>query len=128
MCLSGCLYVPCGSDIQGSTQGGIMCWKLEGDSESIMTKVDLAEWKTKGEAAAMLECSKKTIERMAGRREIEKRDRRIAGRKPLPVYNPQDIERLQGLNAVVEGFPVKAGNGGNALVKRSGERTASTLL
>ena len=86
-----------------------------------MEKIDLTEWKTKGEAAVILECSEKTIERMAGRREIERRDRRIAGRKPLPVFNPQDIERLQAASAVVEAFPVeRQGNGGNALVKRSG--------
>ncbi len=86
-----------------------------------MMKVDLAEWKTKGEAAVILECSEKTIERMAGRREIERRERRIPGRKPLPVFNPEDIERLQAASAVVEAFPVKRqGNGGNALVKRSG--------
>ncbi len=85
-----------------------------------MEKIDLTEWKTKGEAAVILECSEKTIERMAGRREIERRDRRIAGRKPLPVFNPQDIERLQAASAVVEAFPVeRQGNGGNALVKRS---------
>ena len=76
--------------------------------------------KPRQKQAAILDCSEKTIERMAGRREIERRDRRIPGRKPLPVFNPRDIERLQEASAVVEAFPVKRqGNGGNGLVKRN---------
>ena len=83
-----------------------------------MEKTDLADWKTKAEAAAILECSEKTIERMVGRKEIERRDRRIPGRKPLPVYNPKDIEKALQKTAAVEAFPVQGQGNGNALVKR----------
>ena len=85
-----------------------------------MGKVDLADWKTKVEAAAILECSEKTIERMAERREVERRVRRT-GTRPRPVYNPKDIEQRREQNEAVEAFPVvKRQGNGNALVKRNG--------
>jgi len=118
MCLSGCLDGSVIAIEQGSGRGGFMYRKQAGSKRWIMMKVDLVEWKSKAEAAAILECSEKTIERMVGRKEIERQDRRIPGRKSLPVYNPKDIERLREKSAVVEAFPVKGQGNGNALVKQ----------
>ena len=51
-----------------------------------------ADWKSKSEAAHILRCSNKTIERLAGQNKIQKVMRRIPGRRSTPVYHPGDIE------------------------------------
>lgn len=55
---------------------------------------DLTTWLTKAEAAARLQTSTRTIERYISRGEIETRSRKRPGRKPEPVCNPDDVERL----------------------------------
>ena len=60
-----------------------------------MKQVNLDQWKTKAEAAQILGVSEKTVERMAERGELGKAERKIPGRRPLPVFDPDDIEKVQ---------------------------------
>ena len=65
-----------------------------------------ADWKTQEEAAEILECSKKTIARMADQKKIQRVLRRVPGRKPMPVFNPDDIEALRVKTVEAEPFYV----------------------
>ena len=65
-----------------------------------------ADWKTQEEAAEILECSKKTIARMADQKKIQRVLRRVPGRKPMPVFNPDDIEALRVKTVEAEPFHV----------------------
>ena len=67
---------------------------------------DLDDWKTKAEAAEILSCSQKTIERMAAQKRIQKIMRRNPGRKATPVYHPGDIEAIRSDSVQFEGFHV----------------------
>ncbi len=60
--------------------------------------VELDEWKTKEEAAQLLQVGVKTVERYAKADKIRREYRRIPGRRPLPVYNPEDIEKIRQEN------------------------------
>ena len=61
-----------------------------------MMMVDqLDDWKTQAEAAEILKCSQRTIGRMVGQKKIQRILRRVPGRKPMPVFNPDDIEALR---------------------------------
>lgn len=55
----------------------------------------IEEWKTKREAASILGVSEKTIERYAEKGQLARKERRIPGRVPLPVFSPDDIARIQ---------------------------------
>ena len=66
---------------------------------------DLSTWKTKAEAAAILGTSEKAIERYANKGTIRRAERLIPGRRPLPVYHPEDIDKLKG--QTIEATPVE---------------------
>jgi len=83
-----------------------------------METKQLDPWKTKAEAAEILQCSEKSIERLASQKKVEKRQRRIPGRRPLPVFNPEDIERIRQETMSPEAFPIPEQQS-QALVKRS---------
>ena len=55
----------------------------------------LDNWLTKSAAAAELQVSEKTIERLAAKNEIERRTRRRTGARPQPVYNPSDVAKIK---------------------------------
>jgi len=66
-----------------------------------------SDWLTKAETAQRLQCSAKTIERLARAGRIQQKQRTIPGRsRPLPIYNPQDIERLESELLSPQAFPV----------------------
>ena len=67
----------------------------------------LEDWKTQAEAAEILQCSQKTVSRMAAQKKIQRVLRRVPGRKPMPVFNPDDIEAIRAEMVQVEPFPVK---------------------
>lgn len=72
------------------------------------TGIDLSAWMTKAEAAAILGCSERTLDRLAAAgMGPERRLRPRQGAKPEPVYNPADVERLApaAAPAVVFGPP-----------------------
>ena len=73
-----------------------------------MAQDKFADWKSKAEAAQILRCSHKTIERLAGQNKIQKHMRRIPGRRSTPVYHPDDIEALRNDTANLEPFPMDA--------------------
>ena len=64
----------------------------------------LAHWKTQTEAAEILKCSEKTISRMAAQNKIQRALRRVPGRKPMPVFNPIDVERIRSETVEVQPF------------------------
>ena len=64
----------------------------------------LSHWKTQTEAAEILKCSEKTISRMAAQNKIQRALRRVPGRKPMPVFNPIDVERIRGETVDVQPF------------------------
>lgn len=70
---------------------------------------DYSDWWTKKEAAALLRCSEKSIERMAARGLIQQASRQVPKRPPAAVYNPIDIRKLADQNRsaafVVPGSP-----------------------
>ena len=66
----------------------------------------LNDWKTLEEAAEILKCSKRTILRMAEQKRIQRVLRRVPGRKPMPVFNPSDIEAIRTKTVEIEPFPV----------------------
>ena len=72
----------------------------------IVKATSLPDWKTLTEAAEILKCSERTIIRMADQKKIQRVQRRVPGRKPLPVYNPADIETIRKDTVELEPFPV----------------------
>ena len=84
-----------------------------------MLSDQLDDWKTQAEAAKILNCSEKTVGRMAVQKKIERVLRRVPGRKPMPVFNPDDIEAMRAEAAQPKPFPVRERGGEKALVPRS---------
>ena len=79
----------------------------------------LNDCKTQAEAAEILKCSEKTVGRMAAQKKIERVLRRIPGRKPMPVFNPDDIEAIRAETAQPKPFPVGKRVEEKALAPRS---------
>ena len=55
----------------------------------------LDDWFTKSQAAAFLQVSEKTIERLARKGEIHRETRKRPGVRPSPVYSPEDLGRVK---------------------------------
>ena len=55
----------------------------------------LNDWLTKTQAAAFLQVSEKTIERLATKGDVRRATRKRAGVRPLPVYDPRDLEKVK---------------------------------
>ena len=83
----------------------------------MMVTDPLDDWKTQAEAAEILRCSQKTVGRMAAQKKIQRVLRRVPGRKPMPVFNPDDIEAIRAEMVQVEPFPVKERGKGKALAR-----------
>ena len=77
----------------------------------------LEDWKTQAEAAEILKCSEKTISRMAAQNKIQRALRRVPGRKPMPVFNPNDVERFRSETVDIKPFPVTAGKEAKSLAR-----------
>jgi excisionase family DNA binding protein len=60
-----------------------------------MSKDTLADWPSKAEVAERLGMHTKTIDRAINRGEIQQAYRRVAGRRPMPVLNPEDVAKLE---------------------------------
>ena len=93
----------------------------------MMTIDQLDDWKTQAEAAEILKCSQKTIGRMAGQKKIQRVLRRVPGRKPMPVFNPDDIEALRAEMMQVEPFPVKERGEGKTLARQTSQDRVDLL-
>ena len=81
----------------------------------------LGNWKTQAEAAEILKCSQKTVSRMAAQKKIQRVLRRVPGRKPMPVFNPDDIEALRAEMVQVEPFPVREQGEEKALARKTSQ-------
>ena len=55
---------------------------------------NLDSWIAKEEVVKRTGLDARTIERKAKRGEIRQENRPVPGRKPLPVYHPEDVEKL----------------------------------
>ena len=88
----------------------------------------LDDWKTQDEAAAILGCSTKTIARLAEQKKIQRVLRRIPGRKPMPVFNPADIETIRKKTVEIEPFPVAKQVEDLALAPQARQREAGLLM
>ena len=75
---------------------------------AVANQPDLTSWLSKEEAADALRTSLKTIERMAARGSLQVAHRPLAGRKPQPVFNP---EQIAGLMRQRELLPLALGDG-----------------
>jgi hypothetical protein len=62
--------------------------------KSIPVPVPLDGWLTKGEVMKRTGLSDRTIDRKVEAGEIQMRQQTVPGRRPLPLYSPDDIERL----------------------------------
>lgn len=58
--------------------------------------IDLGHWLTRDQAAARLQVSGKTVDRMADRQQLERRMRARPRRKPEPVFDPQAVDAIAG--------------------------------
>jgi excisionase family DNA binding protein len=58
-----------------------------------MTETDLSDWLPLADAAAILRCSTRTVERRFRDWHIEQRFRPQAGSPDVAVYNPEDVQR-----------------------------------
>ena len=92
-----------------------------------MVTDQLDDWKTQAEAAEILKCSQKTVGRMAAQKKIQRVLRRVPGRKPMPVFNPDDIEALRAEMVKVEPFPVRERGEEKALVRQTRQRGVDLL-
>ena len=55
----------------------------------------LNDWLTKTQAAAFLQVSEKTIERLASKGDLHRATRKRQGARPLPVYDPDDLQKVK---------------------------------
>ena len=81
----------------------------------------LDDWKTQAEAADILKCSQKTVGRMAAQKKIQRVLRRVPGRKPMPIFNPGDIEAIRAEMVQVDPFPVKERGEVKALARQTSQ-------
>ena len=92
-----------------------------------MVSDPLDDWKTQAEAAEILKCSQKTVGRMAAQKKIQRVLRRVPGRKPMPIFNPDDIAALRAEMAQVEPFPVGERGEGKALARQTSQGRVDLL-
>ena len=55
----------------------------------------LDDWFTKSQAAAFLQVSEKTIERLATKGDLRRATRKRPGVRPLPVYDPDHLQKIK---------------------------------
>jgi hypothetical protein len=58
-------------------------------------EIDTSGWPTKGEAARVLGCSEKSVERYALRGALESRWRAQQGKRSISVYSPDSVDALR---------------------------------
>jgi hypothetical protein len=59
-----------------------------------MAETDLSAWLLIADAARVIGCSKRTVERLGHTRKLEQRLRPQEGTPPVAVYNPDDVARI----------------------------------
>ena len=85
----------------------------------VMPDDPLKDWLTKTAAAAFLRVSEKTIERLATKGDVRRTTRKRHGVRPLPVYNPDDLQKVKdSQTAQVEVVPQAEAGQTQALAPR----------
>ena len=64
-----------------------------------------ADWHTKREVAALLHCSEKHVERLAARGALQQSERKVPGKRPIAIFHPGDVAKLQQEQTAVESKP-----------------------
>ena len=85
------------------------------------------DWKTQAEAAEILQCSQKTIARLAAQQKLQRGLRRVPGRKPLPVFHPGDVEVIRADTVQAKPFPVSERSEETALARRANQATVDLI-
>ena len=67
------------------------------------------DWLTKNQVAVALEVVGKTVERMARRGELRQVWRQRGGRRPLAIYNPDDVAKVKARLASGDSIPSPVG-------------------
>ena len=75
----------------------------------------------------ILQCSPKTISRLAAQQKLQRGFRRVPGRKPLPVFHPGDIEAIRADTVQVKPFPVSERPEGTALARRPNQAAVDLI-
>ena len=91
-----------------------------------MNDTILDEWFTKSQAAAFLQVSEKTVERLARKGEIRREMRKRPGVRPSPVYSPEDLDRVK--TAQVPQVVVMPPPGGGRWCSRTRSPRGSSLV
>lgn len=71
-----------------------------------MSKTSTDGWFTKAEAARVLGCAEKTVDRLSDRGELSKRIQRRVGQSKIAVFNPDDVERVLRERGIGSPFPI----------------------
>ena len=64
-------------------------------AQAVQTGTDQSQWLSKSEAAVFIGRSIKTLERYARFGSVRKKNKRVAGRKPMPMYCMQDLTAIK---------------------------------
>jgi len=73
---------------------------------------DFSKWPTETKAAELLGVSVRSVRRFSAEGKLRKSKRQvIAGRRPLAVYNPEDIARIKAEQEMQQGSQFKIGSG-----------------
>jgi hypothetical protein len=62
---------------------------------------DLQQWPTKPEVRQRLNISDRAVDRLVQQEKLQRLERAVYGRRPVPIFNPSDVDRL------AEASPVK---------------------
>jgi len=99
-----------------------------------MTDTTLSDWLTIADAAAVIGCSTRTIERLARAGKLEQRLRPQAGSPAVAVYNPDDVaERAKERRRAPAPFVVprvleSTGNGHRTITRSAPQRPMRVSL
>ena len=79
-----------------------------------MAETDLSSWLSIADAALVIGCSKRTVERLGKGNKLEARLRRQEGTPPVLVFSPESVhEEAQRRRTAPAPFVVRAGSNGN---------------
>jgi len=64
---------------------------------------DLQQWPTKEQVRDRLNISARAVDRLVQRKKLRRSERRVFGRRPEPIFHPEDVELLAKSPAAVKG-------------------------
>ena len=88
------------TDINRVWAGGNGRTKGKVSTDMAQTQTDPRDaWMTKLQAAQYFGVAEKTIDRLSARKQIQKTTRKLPGRGPFSIYNPEDLARIKETQA-----------------------------